>query len=167
MDTGPSDQSESMKFSQVTERHEKIAKGLLVMVKKRRKMVRAYKYFSWFAIFFASFLGNLSLKEVRGRTCSPFDLSYSIGVVLILFALTPFLLTPPLGSSFLKREAGARRADLTWAHLQNNSQLFAVDGSIKNRVVNILPRGGNPPHRCPSTVPTVAPNRCPPSAFLN
>ena len=42
----------------------KIVTELLKKVKKRRKLVRSYSYFTWFCIFFISYLGNLYIKTV-------------------------------------------------------------------------------------------------------
>ena len=43
---------------------EKVINELLKKVKKRRKLVRSYAYFTWFCIFFVSYLGNLYIKTV-------------------------------------------------------------------------------------------------------
>ena len=44
--------------------NERVVNELLKKVKKRRNLVRSYTYFSWFCIFFVSYLGNLYIKTV-------------------------------------------------------------------------------------------------------
>ena len=46
---------------------EKVVNELLKKVKKRRKLVRSYIYFTWFCIFFLAYLGNLYIKTVTPK----------------------------------------------------------------------------------------------------
>jgi hypothetical protein len=63
-ETGKQGSSEELDATKELQRKEKIVKELLKKVKKRRKLVRSYSYFSWFCAFFACFLGNLYIKAV-------------------------------------------------------------------------------------------------------
>jgi hypothetical protein len=66
-ETNKQESNEELDAAKELQRKEKIVKELLKKVKKRRKLVRSYSYFSWFCAFFACYLGNLYIKAV-GRS---------------------------------------------------------------------------------------------------
>jgi hypothetical protein len=63
-EVGNQESNEELDATKELQRKEKIVKELLKKVKKRRKLVRSYSYFSWFCAFFACYLGNLYIKAV-------------------------------------------------------------------------------------------------------
>ena len=64
-ETDKQESTEELDAARELEKKEKIVKELLKKVKKRRKLVRSYSYFTWFCAFFGCFLGNLYIKAVR------------------------------------------------------------------------------------------------------
>ena len=63
-ENGKHESTEELDAVKEQQRKEKIVKELLKKVKKRRKLVRSYSYFTWFCAFFACFLANLYIKAV-------------------------------------------------------------------------------------------------------
>jgi len=83
-ETGKQESNEELDATKDLQRKEKIVKELLKKVKKRRKLVRSYSYFSWFCAFFACFLGNLYIKAQLNEHLFSVDESIKNRIVDIL-----------------------------------------------------------------------------------
>ncbi len=84
-ETGKHESNEESDAAKDMQRKEKIVKELLKKVKKRRKLVRSYSYFSWFCAFFACFLGNLYIKAVCRCTIPFTDLNMITSRVIVVY----------------------------------------------------------------------------------